>query len=322
MIRSILAFMLAVGVVFGASAQGQKSAYPSRVVKINVGFAAGGGTDVLARYYAKRLSEKLAQPVIVENRPGKGGGIAVQQTVNAPGDGYTLVVGTTGIAVDTALGQNPYDWQRDLTPIALIAEAPNVLVVSEKSKVRSVADLIVMARERRMTFGSAGVTSSMHMTGELFKSMAKVDLTHVPYRGAGLAEQALLSGEIDLIFDNLSGAMAFIEAGRLRPIAVSSKNRYPELPNVPTIGESGLAGFETAGTFFLMAPANVPNEVKLRLEEVMRQIGREEGTIAFVKQMHMTPLQGGGAAVTEFMLAEVAKWKKLVDLRGAAEFGK
>jgi tripartite-type tricarboxylate transporter receptor subunit TctC len=288
-----------------------QATYPSHPVKINVGFAAGGGTDLLARHYARRLGEKLGQPFVVENKPGKGGVIAVQATLGAPADGYTIVMGTTGMAVDAALGESSYDWQRDLAPIALLAYSPNVLVVSEKSSMRSVADLVREAKARRVTFGSAGVSSSMHMSGELFKQMAGVDMTHVPYRSAPQAEQALMAGEVDVVFDNIAGAMSFIEAGRLRPLAVSGTARTPELPNVPTIDEAGLKGFETTGTFFLMAPAKAPAAVVARLESAVTEVSAEEDTRNVLRRMRMVPLGTGAASVSAYMRAEYAKWKAL-----------
>ncbi|RAP63480.1 ABC transporter substrate-binding protein [Achromobacter sp. HZ01] len=310
LMAAVLAWSCAGGI---APAQAQQSqTYPAKPVTLLVGFAAGGGTDLLARHYAKRLAEKLGQSFVVENKTGAGGAIAVQATANARPDGYTLMLGTTGIAVDTALGKTTYQWERDLAPIAMLGYASNVLVVAQRSPVRSVADLIAEAKRRHVTFGSPGVTSSMHMTGELFKQMAGVRMTHVPYRGAPPAEQALLAGDVDVLFDNMAGAMAFIEAGKFRPIAVSSATRNADLPEVPTISEAGLKGFETTGTFFLMAPAGTPPEVIARLAAEVDDITKEEATQAFLKRLHIVPLTGGAQAVSAFMQAEVAKWKKVV----------
>lgn len=311
LLAALLAALLTSTVTFA-----QTPAFPQRPLKIHVGFAAGGGTDLLARQVAKRLGESLGQPVIVENKPGKGGVIAVQATLAAPADGYTIVMATTGMAVDAALGETNYDWQRDLAPLAMLASSPNVLVVNEKSTIRSVADLVREARAKRLTFASAGVSSSMHMSGELFKQMAGVDMTHVPYRSAPQAEQALLAGEVDLVFDNIAGAIPFIESGKLRPIAISSAGRHPGLPNVPTIDEAGLKGFETTGTFFLMAPAKVPQPVLQRLEAALAEVGRDEETRAYIRRMNMVPLGGGAAAVNEFMRVEYAKWRTVVTSKG------
>ncbi|MBO1017121.1 tripartite tricarboxylate transporter substrate binding protein [Achromobacter sp. SD115] len=288
------------------------STYPAKPVALLVGFGAGGGTDLLARYYAKSLADKLGQPFVVENKTGAGGALAINAAVKAPADGYTLLMGTTGIAVDTALGKASYSWQRDLAPVAMLGYASNVLVVSQKSSIHSVQDLIAEAGRRHVTFGSPGITSSMHMTGELFKQMAKVRMTHVPYRAAPPAEQALLAGDVDVLFDNMAGAMAFIEAGKFRPIAVSSATRNASLPDVPTIDEAGLKGFETTGTFFLMAPAKTPPEVIARLASSVEEISREPETLAFLGRLQITALHGGSEAVSAFMEAEVAKWTKVV----------
>ncbi|MEJ8858780.1 tripartite tricarboxylate transporter substrate-binding protein [Variovorax robiniae] len=314
--KRLFALTLALLVGGASYAQGKLTSFPVNPVKINVGFAAGGGTDLLARHYAKRLGEKLGQPFLVDNKPGKGGAIAVYATAHAPANGYTIVLGTTGIAVDAALGESSYDWQRDLAPIALLAAAPNVLVVPEKSPIRTVADVIRKAKQTHVTFGSAGVTSSMHMTGELFKQMAGVEMTHVPYRGAAPAEQALMAGEIDVMFDNIAGAATFIEAGKFRPIAISSSSRSAELPNVPTIAESGLPGFETTGSFFLMAPAKTPPEVLKLLEVAVDEISDEQDTQAFLKRMHMVSLRGGATAVSTLLQSDYAKWKRVVSAKG------
>lgn len=315
--KKLLAFAAAVAIAAPVGmARAEAGAYPAAPVKIAVGFAAGGGTDLLARFYAKRLGEKLGQPFVIENRPGKGGAIAVQTTAHAQSNGYALVIGTTGIAVDAALGKSKYDWKRDLTPIAPLAYSANVLVVSTQSNIHSVADLIQEARRRNLTFGSAGVTTSMHMTGELFKQMARIEMTHVPYRGAAPAEQALLSGEIDAIFDNVAGAASFIEAGKFRPLAISSRTRSDELPNVPTIAESGLKGFETTGSFFLLAPARTPPAVLKRLESAVGEITREPETMVYLRKLHMVPLNGGSAVVTQMLSAEYEKWRALVAAKG------
>lgn len=313
--KSILFAALMLCMAWTAHAETAAS-YPNKAVRIHVGFAPGGGTDLLARFYAKRLGEKLGQPFVVENRPGKGGGIAVQATANAAPNGYTLVVGTTGVAVDAALGESSYDWKRDLAPVALLAYSANVVVVAEKSGIHSIADLVREARQRHVTFGSAGYTTSMHMSGELFEQMAGVDLTHVPYRGAAPAEQALLSGEVDVLFDNIAGAVSFIQAGKFRPLAVTSATRNPHLPQVPTMAEAGLKGYETVGTFFLMAPAGTPAPILGLLEKTVQQITAEPQTQDYVKRLNMVPLSGGSAAVTQMLTGEHAKWKKVVGMPG------
>lgn len=299
-----------------AAAQGNSPSYPTAPVKLYVGFAAGGGTDLLARYYAKRLGEKLGQPFVVENKPGNGGGIAVQATVQAPANGYTLVTGMTGIAIDAALGRSQYDWQRDLAPIAPLGASSNVLVVSSKSPMRTVADVIREANIRTLTFGSAGFTTTMHMSGELFKRLAGIDMIHVPYRGQAPAELALMTGEIDLLFDNIAGAAPYLASGKFRAIAFTSLARNPAYPNIPTVNESGLKGFETTGTTFLMAPARTPPAVLKTLEKASEEISQEPATRALLKQMHLVPLSGGSQAVASYLAAEYTKWKKLSGVKG------
>lgn len=316
MIRKLAVLLLPLVLAAHSAAQVDATAYPSRPVKITVGFAPGGATDLLARQYAKRLQEKLGQPFVVENKPGKGGVVAVMAALSAPADGYTIVMGTTGMAVDTALGETPYDWERDLAPIGLLCSAANIIVVKEPSPLRTLGELIAEAKKRRMTFGSAGVSSSMHMTGELFKAAAGVDLTHVPYRGAVASEQALLAGEVDLLFDNIAGAMSFVQAGKFRPIAITSRTRHPELPQVPTVEEAGLRGFDSTSAFFLMVHAKTPAGVQQRLESAVLEISKEEETVDYIRRLHLVPLKGDGKALASYMRQEVAKWKKIVSAEG------
>ncbi len=313
--RFACALALALSCPACALAQAADTKYPSAPVKLYVGFAAGGGTDLLTRYYARRLGEKLGQPFVVENRPGNGGGIAVQAAVHAAPNGYTLVTGMTGIAIDAALGRSQYDWRRDLAPIAPFGASANVLVVSSKSSMHSVADVIREARARRLAFGSAGFTTTMHMSGELFKHLAGVDMTHVPYRGQAPAELALLTGEIDLLFDNIAGAAPYLASGKFRAIAFTSRSRNPAHPGIPTVAESGLKDFETTGTTFLMAPAKTPAPVLKILEKAIEEISQESGTRAFMKQMHLVPMSGGSQAVANYLAAEYAKWGQLAGLK-------
>lgn len=290
--------------------------YPSKPVKLLVGFSPGGATDQLARIYALKLTQKLGQPFVVENRPGGGGNIAVEAITKSPADGYTLVMGANYIAVNAALKRNPYDWRRNLAPIALVASTPNLLVVPANSKINSVSDLVKGAKEGRLTFGSPGMGSSVHMAGELFKVMAKVDLTHVPYRGVSPAEVDLMAGNIDLMFDSISTAVPLVESGKLRAIAVTGKKRTKSLPKVPTLDETGLRGFDVEATYMVVAPANTPSEIVAQLSAAIADITRQPDVQRFLENIYAQPLSGGPQETTAFLRAEEEKWDHVVKVTG------
>lgn len=300
-------------------AQAQEAGYPLRPIKLVVGFAPGGGTDASARYFAKRLGEKLGQPVFVENRPGKSGAVAIQGMLNAPADGYTIVTGTNSVAIDAALKESSYDWRTALAPIGFLTVSSNLLVVNAKSPIRTTDDLIREAKRRRLTFGSAGVSSVMHMSGELLKYMAGAEMTHVPYRGQAPAETALMSGEVDFLFNSVWGSLPHIESGKIRPIAYAGTARFPSLPNVPTLDEAGVKGFVTTNLLFLMVSAKTPPAIVKKLETTMDEIDAEEATKAFAAQRSAYLVPGGGKVVVETLIKEEDKWKKVINSEG---FGK
>src|SRR5436190_5403026 len=228
----------------GAFAQ----AYPHKPIKMIVPFPPSGSTDLSARAVAGKLQERLGQPVIIENKPGAGGNIGGDLAAHSPHDGYTLFVGTVGTnAINAALySKMPYDHLKDFVPIILLSKTPNVLVVNPHLPVNSVQDLIKLAKAKpnEVTFASSGVGTSIHMSGELFKSMAGVQMTHIPYKGSGPMLIDLMSGQVNMAFDNLSAAIQHIKAGKLKAIATTGSTRAPSLPDLPTVQEAGLAGYD------------------------------------------------------------------------------
>lgn len=318
MMTTVAGLLAAAAMTLGPSAPVEAGPYPDRPVKILVGFSPGGATDLLARYYAKELSGKLGQSFVVENRAGAGGNIAVQAVAQAAPDGYTLVMGANYIAVNAALGRNPYDWERDLAPVALIASTPNILVVPANSKLGSVADLIKEAQKGtgRLTFGSPGVGSSVHMSGELFKVMAGVDMTHVPYRGVAPAELDLAAGTISLMFDSISTAAGLVNAGKLRALAVTGLTRVSAFPDVPTIDESGLKGFDVGATYMMLAPAGTPDSVTSQISGAVKQISADPKTRVYVENLYAQPLVGGQDETRTFLRDDFAKWQKVVKQTG------
>lgn len=298
--------------------------YPSRPVRIIVPSAPGDGGDSVARLYAHHLEQKLGQVFVVENRTGAGGRIGTEAAVRAAPDGYTLVMGNAGShGINAALYRTlPYDIARDFAPVSLLVEAPNVLVVNRaRLPVKDVAELVALARARPggLDDASGGPGTSAHLTMELFKSLAGVDLVHVPFRGAGPALQALVSGEPPVMFVNLPPAMTFIRRGELTALAVTSLERTPDLPEVPTVAESGLPGFETIAWFGLLAPAGTPRPVIETLHRACVEISAIPDVVEKVRLIGGFPRASTPDAFRERIVADIAKWRRLVSEKNLAQ---
>lgn len=314
--RTFLALLPALAGLYVGTAVAQD--YPTRPVKVLVGFAPGGATDQLGRLYARRLSEKLGQPFVVENRAGAGGNLAIHTLTQSPGDGYTLAMGANYIGVNAALKRNPYDWERDLTPIAQTMATPNLLVVPANSKIRTVQDLVREARAAKspLTFGSAGMGTSIHLAAELFKVAAGVDLTHVPYKGVTPAEVDLVAGVVDMMFGSISTALPLVRSNRLHAIALTGLARVKDLPEVPTLDELGLKGFEVEASYLLVAPAKLPPDILKRLAGAVAEINREPETAAFAERIYARVLSGGPQESRAFLQREMEKWQAVARATG------
>jgi tripartite-type tricarboxylate transporter receptor subunit TctC len=304
-------------IAFGALAQG----YPNRSIRLVVPFPAAGTTDILARAVAQKLTESLGQSVVVDNRPGAAGNIGSDLVAKSSPDGYTLLMGTVGThAINPSLySKMPYDHLKDFVPVVLVAGVPNVLVVNPALPINSVADLIKLAKDKPGTinFASSGSGTSIHLSGELFKTMAGVDMTHVPYKGSAPALTDLMGGQVQIMFDNLPSSLAQIKAGKLRAVAVTSMNRAPALPNVPTINESGLPGFEASSWFGVLAPAGTPAPIVARINaEVNKWL---QSADAREKLLGQGAEAAGGSPeqFATFIRAETEKWAKVVKASGA-----
>ncbi|HEY4137833.1 MAG TPA: tripartite tricarboxylate transporter substrate binding protein, partial [Casimicrobiaceae bacterium] len=275
----MLAAAVAFGVVVAPFATGQ-STYPTKPVRLVVPFPAAGTTDIIARATAQKLSEAWGQQVIVDNRPGAAGNIGSELVAKSAPDGYTLLMGTVGThAINPSLyAKMPYDHVKDFAPVILVAGVPNVLVVNPELPVKSVPELIAYAKANpgKLNFASSGSGTSIHLSGELFKAMTGVQMTHVPYKGSAPALTDLVGGQVQLMFDNLPSSLAFIKAGKLRAIAVTSKARAAALPDVPTVAES-IPGFEASSWFGILAPAGTPPDIIARINgEVTRWLATPE----------------------------------------------
>lgn len=295
--------------------------FPSKPITIVVPFSAGGTTDILARIVGQYLGNKFGQSVVIENRDGAGGNIGTQLVARAKADGYTLLMGTVGThAINASLYKKlNYDHIKDFQPLTRVAMVPNLLVVNPSRPYRSVRELIEYAKAHpgQVTFASSGNGSSIHLSGELFKQLAGVDMLHVPYRGSAPAVTDLLGGQVDIMFDNMPSAIQHVRSNALVPLAVTPATRSPELPDVPTIAEAGVPGYEATSWFGLFAPAGTPAEVVKVLHEAITEALHDKEVIekfsAQGAQVHSeTPEQ-----FAEFIAAETAKWADVVKASGA-----
>jgi len=295
--------------------------YPSRSIRIVVPFAAGGTSDLVTRILGQALSTELKTPVVVDNRPGAGGNIGSELVAHSTPDGYTLLMGTVathGINA-TLYKKMPFDPVKDFAPVSLVASTPSVLEVTPSLPVKSVQELIAYAKAHpgKLYFGSAGNGSSHHLAGELFDTMAHVKMTHVPYRGTAAAVTDTISGQVQVIFDTLPSAIPFVKSGRLRALAVTSPQRDPSLPDLPTISESGLPGYEVGSWYGLLAPAGTPAPIVEKLSKVVAQLVRRPDIKQKLLERGATPVGDTPAEFASYINSELKKWAPIVRASGA-----
>ncbi|WP_439596206.1 Bug family tripartite tricarboxylate transporter substrate binding protein [Falsiroseomonas sp.] len=315
--RGLLAAALASGLT--APALGQT--WPDRPLRLIVPFPPGGSNDIIARQLAEALRERLGQPVLVENRAGAGGNVGADSVAKAAPDGLTLLLTAPGpLAINEHLFRSiPFNPQRDFAPVALVASVPIVLMVTNGLAARSVADLVALAKREpgKLAFGSSGNGSTNHLAGELFKSMAGIEIVHVPYRGAAPAMTDLVGGQIQMMFDNMPAALPQLRGGQVRGLAVAGAQRAEAAPDLPTVAESGLPGFEAEAWFGLVAPAATPEAVLQRLQAVCGEALADAALRARFAQGGAVPGARLGAAFATFLAEERAKWGRVVAASGA-----
>lgn len=290
-------------------------AWPVRPVRILNGFPAGGPSDILARAVAERLQEALGQPVLVENRPGATGSIASQAVAQSPPDGYTLmVVPSSTHAVMPNTTRVPWDPQKDFTPIAMIGNVTTVLCVNPALPVRTVAELVAHAKANpgKLNYGTPGRGSNLHLGMEMLKQMAGIDLVHVPYKGVNLAQNDLISGQIQVMLDNVVSVLPHVQTGRIRAIAIATARRSSVWPELPTVAESGYPGFQVNAWAALLGPAGLPRDLVVRLNaETARAVARDDVRTRFAG-LGVEPMELGPEAAGEFMRAERERWGQVI----------
>ena len=315
-----IARLLAV-VVFGLSTSAFAQTWPAKPIKWIVPFAPGGTTDILARTIGEKLTVALGQPVIIENKPGAGGGVGADFTAKAPPDGYTIMGGTISThAINASLYKSlPYDPVKDFVPITLIARVPNMLVINPDIPAKNVAELITLlkANPGKYSFASSGNGTSQHLSGELFKSMAGVDMQHIPYKGSPPALQDVVGGQVAMTFDNITTAWPLAKGGKLRALAVTTAKRSAVAPDVPTLSESGLAGYEVGSWQGVFAPAGTPPAIVKRLNaEIVKIINMPDVKEKLIG-LGAEPVGNTSEEFAALVKTEVAKWAEVVKQSGA-----
>ncbi|MBC7726753.1 MAG: tripartite tricarboxylate transporter substrate binding protein [Microbacteriaceae bacterium] len=299
-------------------AQAQPAVWPTKPVRIVVTFPPGGAPDTLARILADKWGA-LGQPVTVDNKPGAGGNIGADIVAKGTPDGTVLVLGTVGThAINAALyDKMPYNNLRDFTPISFLASTPNLLVVNKSVPANNVKELIELAKKTPLAFGSSGSGTSIHLSGELFNTLAGVKMQHIPYKGRAQAIPDLLGGRIAMIFDNMPSALPLVKSGDLKAIGVTSAQRSPAAPNIPTLAESGLPGFEATSWFALLGPAGMPREVQLRINQEVARVMALPDVKEKLATLGLDANPGTPEALTTLMQSETTKWAKVVQESGA-----
>ncbi len=293
--------------------------YPAGPMRIVVPFTPGGGTDILSRIIAQKLNESWGQPVLVENRPGASGTVGTAFVAKAPGDGHTLLVVPAGYAGNPSLYKKlPYDQNRELTPVSLLASGPLVLVVHPSLPAKSVKEFIAFARARpgEINFGSPGAGTLPHLSAELFNSMNGLRMVHVPYKGAGAAVTDVMAGRVPIYFMNILQSLSLIKSGKLRALGVTTPERTPIAPEIPSIAEAGLKGFDMTNWYGLLAPATTPREAILKLNAEVARILKLPDLRSRLAEDGMTVVAGTQEQFAEFLARETAKFSRVIDAAG------
>jgi len=316
LIRAGLALLFA-----ALTATTQAQTFPSKPIRLICPFPPGGAVDIASGAIAAGMSKTLGQPVTVENRPGAGGNIGGAEVARAAPDGYTMLMTTSGIqAINPVLyPKMQYDPNKDLAPVSVLVSLANVLVVNPAVKANSVAELVALAKSQpgKMTFASSGSGTSIHMSAELFKQLTKIDIVHVPYKGSAPALTDLIGGQVNLMFDNIPSALPHIKAGRLHALATTGARRDPTLPDLPTVAEAGVKGYESGVWFGLAVPAGTPKEIIAKLADDAVKATKSPDYVKRMTEVGYVIVGAGPDQMAEMTRAEIARWGPVVKSSGA-----
>jgi tripartite-type tricarboxylate transporter receptor subunit TctC len=321
MVRTLLLSGIAMTAALAAAhiVEAGELRFPWKPIRIVVPYAAGGGGDTLARLLGPQINQRLGQFVIVDNRPGAGTIIGTDLVAKAAPDGHTLLINTSAFTINPSLQDElPYDTLRDFVAVQKLVSLPNVLVVHPSIPAKSVRELIAYARTHPgLTYGSSGTGTGAHLAGELFRSMAGLDLVHIPYKGGGAVMPDVIAGRVNMSFATLPSSLAHIQSGKLRALGLASRTRSPTLPDLPTIGEAGLPGYDATNWNGLFAPAKTPRPVVARLDSVFREVIQAPEMKAKLLSLGFEPDASGTREFTAAVAEEIAKWRKLIVQSGA-----
>ena len=319
--RTMLAWLAVLSLGLGPAPSGHAQTYPARPVTLVVAFTPAGPSDVLARVLGHKLEEPLKQPIVVVNRPGAGGNIGAEAVATAAPDGYTLLMGNNSIlATNASLYKKlPYDPEKDFRPISLIGSQPNILVVNPKVPAKSMAELIALAKAKpgALNYASSGIGTAAHLAGALFRAQAGIDIVHVAYKGAAPALQDLIAGQMQMMFATAASVAGFIKAGTVRPLAVTSLHRSSFLPELPTVAEQGLPGFEATTWHGLVAPAGTPAAVIDALHEATVKALRDPAVVKSLTDLGVEIAPSTPDEFAKYITAEIPKWAAVVKASGA-----
>jgi tripartite-type tricarboxylate transporter receptor subunit TctC len=319
--RALLRSVAQAGVVWlgiGPMTSARADSYPSHPVRWVVPYTAGGATDVLSRLICQRLSERLGQPFVVENKPGAGSNIGTQAVISSPPDGYTLLLTSTANAINASFDPSlPYDFAKDIVPVAGVARIPLVLVVNNDLPVRNVAEFIAYAKANpgKLSIASSGIGTSLHLSGELFRAMAGIQFVHVPYRGSAPGLSDVMSGQIQGMFDNVTSSFELVRSAKLRALGVTTKERSETLPEVPPIGDT-LAGFETSSFYGVGAPRGTPQQIVDLLNGEINAALADPVIQQRLGELGAVPIAGNASQFGAMLAVETERWRKVVELSG------
>ena len=317
---TLVAAGLALAAVPAAQAQQPEANWPSKPIRWVVPFPPGGAMDAIARTLGEKAGKSLGQPFVIENKPGAGGNIGADFVAKQPGDGYTMMITSIGMATNKPLyGKLSYDPIKDFAPVSLLAVVPNVLVTnSSQPNVKTVADLIAVARKApgNLTYASAGNGTSIHLAGEVFTSLAKVEMLHVPYKGSGPAVSDLIGGQVNYMFDSITSARPHIQSGKLRALAVTTAKRSSTLPNVPTMAEAGVAGYEVSPWFAVFMPASTPKPIVAKLNAALLEAMKQPDVRARSETIGAEPVGSTPDELAAHLASESTRWSKIIGERG------